>query len=63
MKINKRYLIIWHYMANHGVEIVYGESKEQALEEHPFSKRDDIAMFITEFDNVLFQNTQIKTVK
>lgn len=47
---DKEYVVIWHYMANHGHDIIKASSPEEAIKKHWYC-RQDIEMFAFENNN------------
>lgn len=44
-KVLETYVVVWHYMANHGFDIVEDTSVENALKNHHYYRRTDIRLF------------------
>ena len=45
----KKYVVIWHYMANYGDQVIYAESPE-AAKKAVWNGRQDLEFFVAEKD-------------
>jgi len=34
--MNRSYMVVWHYEANHGYDVIHAASREEALKKHPY---------------------------